>query len=331
MLTCDETAETTQISDLETPLSLLLKAAGDELRLQILKVLSRDSFGVLELCTVFDVKQSALSHHLKVLAKAGLVTTRREGNSIFYRRAHTLEPQALLGLQQSILQASDLICLSETITNGIAKVQHERTENSQKFFSDNTDKFKAQQDLIAGLEQYGPSVTELIQTLPNKHTALEIGPGEGVFLPTLSEAFDKVLAVEISPEMHQKCLNLRQEMNLNNAEILLGDSSAAAALSNIDCVVANMVLHHTPNPGEIFQDLSQCLTKGGSLIVCDLLSHDQSWARENCGDVWLGFDESELTQWANAAGLSDSKEHGQEIFLTLRNGFRIQVREFIKH
>ncbi len=45
------------------------KAAADELRLQILQVLRAESFGVLELCEIFELAQPKLSHHLKVLLK----------------------------------------------------------------------------------------------------------------------------------------------------------------------------------------------------------------------------------------------------------------------
>ncbi len=65
----------------------LCKAGGDPLRLNILRALANDSFGVLELAQIFAIGQSGMSHHLKVLAQAGLVATRREGNAIFYRRA----------------------------------------------------------------------------------------------------------------------------------------------------------------------------------------------------------------------------------------------------
>ena len=58
-----------------------LKAAGDPLRLQVLQVLGQNSFGVLELCDIMAMKQSGMSHHLKVLAQGGLVEKRREGNS----------------------------------------------------------------------------------------------------------------------------------------------------------------------------------------------------------------------------------------------------------
>ena len=68
-------------------LAALCKASGDALRLNILRALANDSFGVLELAQIFATGQSGISHHLKVLAQAGLVATRREGNAIFYRRA----------------------------------------------------------------------------------------------------------------------------------------------------------------------------------------------------------------------------------------------------
>src|SRR4029453_5645840 len=63
------------------------RAAADPLRADILRTLSKESFGVLELAHIFDVAQPALSHHLKILSQAGLVAPRRDGNGIYYRRA----------------------------------------------------------------------------------------------------------------------------------------------------------------------------------------------------------------------------------------------------
>ena len=75
-----------RVEDNRLDLVQINKAAADSLRLQILQVLKTESFGVLELCEIFELAQSKLSHHLKVLLNAGLVATRRDGNSIFYRR-----------------------------------------------------------------------------------------------------------------------------------------------------------------------------------------------------------------------------------------------------
>jgi SAM-dependent methyltransferase len=89
-------------------------------------------------------------------------------------------------------------------------------------------------------------------------------------------------------------------------------------------VVINMVLHHTPAPGEVLRDVAGCLAPGGVVLVTDLCRHDQGWARENCGDLWLGFDPHELAQWADAAGLNDIAS----VYLAQRNGFQVQVRLF---
>ena len=61
------------------------KAISDPTRLTVLQLLGSSAYGVLELSEMLDVKQSGMSHHLKVLSKAGWVDSRREGNSIYYR------------------------------------------------------------------------------------------------------------------------------------------------------------------------------------------------------------------------------------------------------
>ncbi|MEQ9209884.1 MAG: ArsR family transcriptional regulator, partial [Pseudomonadales bacterium] len=62
------------------------------------------------------------------------------------------------------------------------------------------------------------------------------------------------------------------------------------------------------------------------LLICDLDKHDQEWARDACGDLWLGFAPEEIGGWCKDAGLHEGR--GQ--YLALRNGFKVQVREFIK-
>ena len=71
-----ESEEDVSCLPLEQALAALCKASSDPLRLQVLRVLREDSFGVSELCSIFDIRQPALSHHLKVLASAALVATR---------------------------------------------------------------------------------------------------------------------------------------------------------------------------------------------------------------------------------------------------------------
>ena len=67
----------------------------------------------------------------------------------------------------------------------IGLVHRQRATASQDFFARVADKFRAQQDLIAGLAQYRESLLSLLDKLSfgADATALEVGPGDGGFLP----------------------------------------------------------------------------------------------------------------------------------------------------
>lgn len=65
-----------------------LKAMGNEYRLVILCHLVEDELSVGELNERIDLSQSSLSQHLGVLRECGLVTTRRESQTIYYRLAN---------------------------------------------------------------------------------------------------------------------------------------------------------------------------------------------------------------------------------------------------
>ena len=308
-------------------LANLCKASADPLRLQVLRVLRKDSFGVSELCSIFDIRQPALSHHLKVLAGAGLVATRREGNSIFYRRSSLGQRPELEGLQSHIFESVDRIELPAGIAGRLFDLYRQREENSRNFFRDNAHKFRQQQDLIASYEQYADTVAQMLQDAPlaRRHTALEVGPGDGAFLLELAPRFSRVVALDNAERMLAQARARAGAAGLRNIEFIHGDTGSPE-LEGLaaDCVVINMVLHHTPSPGRILRDVASRLAPGGAVLVTDLCSHDQGWARENCGDLWLGFDPQELGRWAREAGLRDTAS----VYLAQRNGFQVQVRLF---
>lgn len=65
----------------------IMKALGDPVRLQIVDVLKRRGkpVCVCDLQPLFDVTQPTLSHHLKRLREAGLVSVERRQQWAFYR------------------------------------------------------------------------------------------------------------------------------------------------------------------------------------------------------------------------------------------------------
>lgn len=314
-------------------LAPLYKACGDPLRLEILRVLRRDTFGVLELSQLFEVRQSGMSHHLKVLHKAGLIEPQREGNAIFYRRPLHLDPGQLSvpdTAVQQVFSTIDRVPVAPQLQARIADIRGQRADQSQAFFARHADQFREQQELIAAFDLYAEPVAELVAARAAQHqwqSALEIGPGEGGFLPVLADICSRVVAVDNSADMLRKARLTCHEAGLANVELIEGTTSdLLPATERFDLVVANMVLHHVPSPADIFMDASELMAPRAFLIISDLRRHDQDWVRENCGDLWLGFEPEELNAWAGAAGL----DVGETLFIGLRNGFQVQVREFRK-
>ena len=307
-------------------ITALCKAAGDPLRMQILKVLQQNAYGVLELCQVFDIRQSAMSHHLKILANVGLVATRREGTTIFYRRNPRNTDVDLQALQQVLFNTVDDARLDLVLAEHLTQINSERASASVAFFNRNVARFEQNQDLIASWADYGDSVEGFLDSsLVGNGTAIEVGPGYGQFLGKLASRFDQVIALDNAREMLDQCESRATQQGLSNIQFILGDTAVAQSQGlKADCLSLNMVLHHNPTPADIIADCASLLNKDGVLLITDLCAHDQEWVRDTCGDLWLGFEPEELTRWANMAGLVE----GNSLYLTQRNGFRIQLRQF---
>ena len=65
-------------------LAELFKVFGDSTRMRILFALFESDICVCDLAEALQMTQSAISHQLRILKNAKLVSSRREGKSIFY-------------------------------------------------------------------------------------------------------------------------------------------------------------------------------------------------------------------------------------------------------
>ena len=304
-------------------LAPLFKALGDVLRLRILRLLKGDSLSVSELCEVFELRQSALSHHLKILVQSDLVVRRREGTAIFYRRVLPAGRDATL--VETVFHHIDQQPLDADSAAGMARVQAQREHNSLHFFQGNVDRFREQQELIASWKDYTQAALHLLDHCGDlsRLSLLEIGPGDGALLPALAQRAATVVALDSSEDMLSKAR--ATSAAFGNVTCQLGDTATLLQTENrFDVAVANMVLHHTVDPQQVLHDTAALLRPGGWVVISELCRHDQAWAREHCGDLWLGFEPEQLSVWASQCGL----ESTAELFIAQRNGFQIQVRLF---
>jgi ArsR family transcriptional regulator len=85
----------------------LLRVLGNEKRLLVLCHLSDGECSVGRLQALIGLSQSALSQHLAVLREEGVVATRRQGQTIWYRIG---DPAAL----KLVATLSEIFCPPET-------------------------------------------------------------------------------------------------------------------------------------------------------------------------------------------------------------------------
>lgn len=86
--------------------SELLKMMSDSKRIQIFWLLCHCEECVINISALLDTNSPAVSHHLKLLKTAGLITSRREGREVYYTAAKTVRAQVLHEMIEQIVEVA---------------------------------------------------------------------------------------------------------------------------------------------------------------------------------------------------------------------------------
>ncbi|MCP4347761.1 MAG: winged helix-turn-helix transcriptional regulator [Desulfobacterales bacterium] len=95
--------ETVVEKEMKDSLAELFRIMGDRSRLSVLLCLSERSRNVSEIVRELGMKQSLVSHHLKVLKQYGLVSARRNSPFVLYSASETKLDQ-LISLAVEIVE-----------------------------------------------------------------------------------------------------------------------------------------------------------------------------------------------------------------------------------
>ena len=90
-----------------TDIAVLFQQLGDPTRLRILWLLCHCDECVCNIAAAVDMSAPAVSHHLRILKKSGIISSRRDGKEVYYSLADT--PQAKL-LHRSIDALFEISC-----------------------------------------------------------------------------------------------------------------------------------------------------------------------------------------------------------------------------
>lgn len=98
-------------------MSLMLKALADPNRMKIVDILSCGSQCACDVQTHFDFTQPTLSHHMKVLEKAGVITVTKQGQWHHYTLRGDFVQLFMDSMTQLFLNDENCICKQKERTN----------------------------------------------------------------------------------------------------------------------------------------------------------------------------------------------------------------------
>ena len=282
--------------------SALYRLLGDEARLRLLRVLSRERLNVTELTGILALAQSGVSRHLGLLKDAGLVAEERDGGFSYYRLAAGLERQGSHPLTP-VLHAQ----FEEAEDDGLVRADAARLQEVLRLRKENFD------------AHAGPDTRDARQLVPGRSwaawsralglllpplTVADLGCGEGYLTIEASRWAAKVIAVDRSESVLRRARALARRRRVRNVIWKRGELERLPIRDgSADVAMLSQALHHAADPARAVAEAVRIITPGGRVLVLDLRAHQEEWVLSKLGDRRLGFSDEELRRLLAGAGL----------------------------
>jgi SAM-dependent methyltransferase len=273
-------------------------ALADATRCRLLWLLEQQELTVSELCAVLQLPQSTVSRHLKTLAEAGWVSSRRDGTSRYY--VLTID-DATRGQIWALTrgQLAERAAIADDARR-LAGVLSRRGQTSQHFFATAASGWDRLREELFGGQFHSAALLGLV---PDDWTIGDLGCGTGHVLAQLAPVARRVIGVDGAEEM-LAAARLRVG-HLPNVELHHGQLEALPLDDDcLDAAVLMLVLHHLPSPVAVLGEARRVLRPGGRLLVVDMAPHEHEEYRQQMGHVWLGFGDDQLRRFTEQAGLA---------------------------
>jgi 2-polyprenyl-3-methyl-5-hydroxy-6-metoxy-1,4-benzoquinol methylase len=278
----------------------LLRLLGDETRLRLLRLLSREALNVSELTGVLGLAQSGVSRHLGLLRDAGLVVEQRTGTFTWYRLAPDLSGGARAALWAWLGEEFDR-------ATAATRADDARLEEVRRVRKENFDQHAAgdeHRQLVPG-RSWAAWSRALGLLLPAVDVA-DLGCGEGYLTIEAARWARRVTAVDQSADVLTRARALAARRKLRNITWKRGRLDKVPIRSEtVHVALLSQALHHVDHPDRALAEACRILKPGGHVLVLDLRAHDETWVRSKLGDRWLGFDDTRLKDLLSTAGLTE--------------------------
>ncbi len=303
----------------------IFRALGDPTRLRIVHLLRAMELAVGEIAQVVGQSQPRVSRHVRILAEAGLVERRKEGNWVFLRLARgqgiapflTLFDRLEPSQSEVLWQAADLARLSA--------VRAERARAAEAYFADHANEWDAIRSLHVPEAQVEAAMTALLAREPIGHM-LDIGTGTGRMIELFGCDARQVTALDRSPDMLRLARAKLPQDAGDKYALLLGDFlSLPMESGSIDTVLCHQVLHYAQAPESVIAEAARVTARNGRVLIADLAPHQREELRMRDQHARLGFADAQIEGWFADAGLVLEQVEslpGQELTVQLWLGRR---------
>jgi ubiquinone/menaquinone biosynthesis C-methylase UbiE len=292
-----------EIVSLETVLNSL-RAVGEPTRLRIVAVLERSELTVSELCQVLLQTQPRVSRHLRLLVDAGVLTRHPEGTSVFYRlnSAGTGRDLVQTALQQVDPNDVEL----ERDRQRHTRVKSERAALANKYFESIAADWEELRGLHVADDAVEAALLDAVADL-DIDTLVDVGTGTGRILEVFAQRIRRGLGLDLSSKMLAVARSVLDADGLRHCEARRGDAYSIEVVDGgADVVVLHHVLHFLVDPSGAITEAARTLSPGGRLLIVDFAPHQIEQLRAEHAHRRLGFADSEVTEWCEAAGLNET-------------------------
>lgn len=284
------------VSMSQSRLTKTIKVLADPVRLRILHLLRQKEITVSELLAVLNLGQSRVSGHLAKLAEESLVTTRREGRFVVYSTptefpedAATVVAAAIAKFSESKEAAHDLKALKDALRSRDAGMPPDSLGS----------------DYLPGRTWEGLAKA-LLAILPKRRIA-DLGIGRGDLTLLLAESAEHLIAVDLDPQALTRAKARAREKGIaSRMDFRLGDlNDPPIEHGEVDLWILSQVLHLCTDPERALHAAFARLSRGGQIVILDLLAHSESWVLARLQHSRLGFRESTLKRMLVTAGFAE--------------------------
>lgn len=275
-----------------------LRALADPTRLRIIALLENAELSVNELQQITRMGQSRISTHLGLLQEAGLLQSRRDGKRTFYGLNPEADGMTREFIQLAMRGAREMAEYHAEQVN-LRRILARRSEQARVYFDQVAGRFDRSYGPGRSWQAFGQVLLRIIPPL----VVADLGSGEGLLSELLALRARRVIAVDNSEKMVAFGAKKARKNGLKNLEFRLGDLEDPPVESeSVDLVILSQALHHAADPARAIASAYRLLVPGGQIMILDLLQHQFEQAHDLYGDRWLGFAESDLHRWLEAAG-----------------------------